>query len=48
MRTFATCAGFSGGSTNAVSAYHPGSELPSKIEVGGTVRQVLTGTLSDF
>ncbi|MGA7911114.1 MAG: PhzF family phenazine biosynthesis protein [Candidatus Dormiibacterota bacterium] len=28
--------------------YDPGSELPSKIEVGGTVRQVLTGTLSDF
>jgi trans-2,3-dihydro-3-hydroxyanthranilate isomerase len=28
--------------------YDPGSELPSKIEVGGTVRQVITGTLSDF
>ena len=28
--------------------YGSGSELPSKIEVGGTVRQVLTGTLSDF
>ncbi len=28
--------------------YDPGTEIPSKIEVGGTVRQVLTGTLSDF
>lgn len=28
--------------------YGSGRELPSKIEVGGTVRQVLTGTLSDF
>ncbi len=28
--------------------YDPGTDLPSKIEVGGTVCQVLTGTLSDF
>lgn len=28
--------------------YEASSELPSKIEIGGTVRQVLTGTLSDF
>jgi trans-2,3-dihydro-3-hydroxyanthranilate isomerase len=28
--------------------YASAGDLPSKIEVGGTVRQVLTGTLSDF
>jgi len=28
--------------------YDASNELPTKIEIGGTVRQVLTGTLSDF
>lgn len=28
--------------------YEKSGELPSRIEIGGTVRQVLTGTLSDF
>jgi trans-2,3-dihydro-3-hydroxyanthranilate isomerase len=28
--------------------YDSAGDIPSKIEVGGTVRQVLTGTLSDF
>ena len=28
--------------------YDPGTDLPSRIEVGGTVRQVLTGQLEDF
>lgn len=28
--------------------YDTGGELPSKIEAGGKVRQVITGMLSDF